>query len=98
MGSPLGIQNSVSKGIISNFFDAETRSEYDYTAVQTDAAVNPGNSGGGIFLVKNGQLIGVTTFKLVLAQYELAEGLGFAVPVSLIEEFPFDKWRTITPN
>ncbi len=98
MGAPLGIQNSVSKGIISNFFDTETRSEYEYQAIQTDAAVNPGNSGGGVFLVKNGELIGITTFKLVISKVELAEGLGFAVPVSLLEEFPLDTWRTVSPD
>ncbi len=98
MGAPLGIQNSVSKGIISNFFDTETRSEYEYQAIQTDAAVNPGNSGGGVFLVKNGELIGITTFKLVISHVELAEGLGFAVPVSMLEEFPLNTWRTTSPS
>jgi S1-C subfamily serine protease len=93
LGSPLGIQNTVTKGIVSNFFDTESRANYTYEAIQIDAAVNPGNSGGGIFLARDGKLIGITTFKLLIAKAEPAEGLGFAVPIDLIEDFPTDGWN-----
>jgi S1-C subfamily serine protease len=96
IGSPLGIQDSVTKGIISNLYDAKTESEYGYEAIQIDAPVNPGNSGGGLFLASNGKLIGVTTSKRVISEVELAEGLGFAVPIDLIEEFPVDDWQSIS--
>jgi hypothetical protein len=98
IGSPLGIQDSVSKGIISNVYETETESEYEFEAIQIDAAVNPGNSGGGLFLAKDGRLIGVTSFKLLISKVELAEGLGFAVPVSLLEEFPVDGWQAVSPG
>ena len=95
LGSPLGIQNSVSKGIISNFFLTNTSSGFDYEAIQTDAAVNPGSSGGGVFLASSGQLIGITTFKVIIKQGQLAEGLGFALPVKLLDEFQPDEWVEI---
>jgi S1-C subfamily serine protease len=98
IGSPLGLQDSVTRGIVSNFYDAETDSGYGYQAIQIDAPVNPGNSGGGLFLESNGKLIGVTTFKRVISRVELAEGLGFAVPLTLLEEFPVDDWQPISPG
>lgn len=98
LGSPLGLQNSVSRGIVSNFMNTTTDSGFSYEAIQTDAALNPGNSGGGFFLASSGRLVGITTFKLVLMPGELAEGLGFAVPVGLLDEFPIDRWRVLTPG
>lgn len=50
LGSPLGLQNTVSRGIVSNFMNTTTESGYSFQAIQTDAAVNPGNSGGGFSL------------------------------------------------
>ena len=95
LGSPLGLQNTVSRGIVSNFMNTATESGYPFQAIQTDAAVNPGNSGGGVFLASSGELIGITTFKLALMPGELAEGLGFAVPVSLLNESEVGGWRTV---
>ena len=71
IGSALGtLQNSVSRGIVSGL-----RSAGGATLVQTDAAVNPGNSGGPM-LDRNGNVIGITTMG-----YRNAEGLNFGVAI-----------------
>jgi S1-C subfamily serine protease len=71
IGSALGtLQNSVSRGIVSGL-----RSAGGATLVQTDAAVNPGNSGGPM-LDRNGAVIGITTMG-----YKGAEGLNFGVAI-----------------
>ncbi|MEW6721815.1 MAG: trypsin-like peptidase domain-containing protein [Candidatus Micrarchaeota archaeon] len=98
LGSPLGIPNSASKGIISNFVLTNTSGGFDYEVIQTDAAVNPGSSGGGLFLSSDGRLIGITSFKLTITRSQLAEGLGFAIPVTLISDFPLDEWTAIPPS
>jgi S1-C subfamily serine protease len=71
IGSALGtLQNSVSRGIVSGL-----RTAGGATLVQTDAAVNPGNSGGPM-LDRNGTVIGITTMG-----YKGAEGLNFGVAI-----------------
>lgn len=71
IGSALGtLQNSVSRGIVSGL-----RSSGGATLVQTDAAVNPGNSGGPM-LDRSGAVIGITTMG-----YKGAEGLNFGVAI-----------------
>jgi S1-C subfamily serine protease len=71
IGSALGtLQNSVSRGIVSGL-----RSSGGATLVQTDAATNPGNSGGPM-LDRNGAAIGITTMS-----YKNAEGLNFGVAI-----------------
>jgi S1-C subfamily serine protease len=71
IGSALGtLQNSVSRGIVSGL-----RTAGGATLVQTDAATNPGNSGGPM-LDRNGSVIGITTMG-----YKNAEGLNFGVAI-----------------
>jgi S1-C subfamily serine protease len=71
IGSALGtLQNSVSRGIVSGL-----RTSGGATLVQTDAAVNPGNSGGPM-LDRNGSVIGITTMG-----YRNSEGLNFGVAI-----------------
>jgi S1-C subfamily serine protease len=71
IGSALGtLQNSVSRGIVSGL-----RTAGGATLVQTDAATNPGNSGGPM-LDRNGSVIGITTMG-----YKGAEGLNFGVAI-----------------
>jgi len=71
IGSALGtLQNSVSRGIVSGL-----RTSGGATLVQTDAAANPGNSGGPM-LDRNGSAIGITTMG-----YRNAEGLNFGVAI-----------------
>ena len=74
VGSPIGLAGTVTAGIISSVRDTGE----DFKVLQTDAAVNPGNSGGP--LVNNkGQAIGVVSFKL-----RSAEGLNFAIPINYV--------------
>ena len=70
LGSPLGLQNTVTRGIVS-----AVRSTNGVTLVQTDAAVNPGNSGGPL-INRSGEAIGITTMTARSAQ-----GLSFAVAI-----------------
>ena len=79
IGSPLGLDNSVTAGIISAVNRDVTDSEGNkYTAIQTDAAINSGNSGGALVNSK-GQVIGVNTLKLSGTG---VEGVGFAIPIN----------------
>ncbi len=83
MGSPLGLDNSVTAGIIS----AVNREVSDedgnkYVAIQTDAAINSGNSGGALVNSK-GQVIGVNTLKLSGTS---VEGIGFAIPINATKD------------
>ena len=76
LGSPLGLQNTVTRGIVS-----AVRTVGALTLVQTDAAINPGNSGGPL-LDRTGQVIGITTMAMRSA---VAQGLGFAVAIEHAE-------------
>ena len=72
IGSPLGLQNTVTRGIVS-----AVRTAGGVELIQTDAAINPGNSGGPL-LDRDGRVIGVTTLKVMRG----AESLGFAVAIA----------------
>lgn len=75
-GSPFGLENSVTMGIVSSV--ARQVSEDDpMIYVQTDAAINPGNSGGPLVDV-SGKVVGVNTF--ILSPSGANDGIGFAVP------------------
>jgi S1-C subfamily serine protease len=69
IGSPMGLQNTVTRGIVSSL-----RRVGQVTLIQTDAAINPGNSGGPL-LDHNGRVVAVATMKLT----GQAESLGFGV-------------------
>jgi S1-C subfamily serine protease len=74
IGSPMGLADTVTRGIISAFRDVSS-----IRYVQIDAALNPGNSGGPL-VDRNGAVVGVNTFKL-----KDAEGLNFAIAASEIK-------------
>jgi S1-C subfamily serine protease len=74
LGTPLGLQNTVTRGIVS-----AVRQVRGLTLVQTDAAINPGNSGGPL-IDRTGHVIGITTMGLRAAQ-----GLSFAVGIEHAE-------------
>jgi len=83
IGNPLGLNNTVTSGIIS----ATDRSSSDIGAsdkrvdyLQTDAAINPGNSGGPL-LNARGEVIGMNT-----AIIQGAQGLGFAIPINTVQK------------
>lgn len=78
IGNPLGVlASSVTDGIVSGLDRLVTINGIDMTCMQTDAAVNPGNSGGGLFN-SSGELIGIVNAK---ATGDGVEGIGFAIPV-----------------
>lgn len=79
IGSPLGLDNSVTAGIVSAVNREVTDdSGNKYIAIQTDAAINSGNSGGALVNSK-GQVIGINTLKLSGTG---VEGVGFAIPIN----------------
>lgn len=79
IGNPLGMQSSVTSGIISAVNRKVTDSDgKTYTLIQTDAAINAGNSGGAL-VNSQGQVIGINTLKL---NGTGIEGMGFAIPIN----------------
>ena len=79
VGSPLGLQSSVTCGIVSAVNREVTDTDgKTYTLIQTDAAINAGNSGGAL-VNSEGKVIGVNTLKLTGQD---VEGMGFAIPIN----------------
>ncbi len=77
IGNPLGLERSLSQGVIST-----TQRSFDgLTYIQTDAAVNPGNSGGPLFNTR-GEVVGITNMGILLG-----EGLNFAIPARYVKDF-----------
>ena len=86
IGNPVGMefQRTVTKGIISGLnrtvkIEDENGESYMEDLIQTDASINAGNSGGAL-VNKSGELLGINTIKI-----DLAEGIGFAVPINIIK-------------
>jgi serine protease Do len=77
IGSPLGLERTVTQGILST----KTRQIGGNLFLQTSAQINPGNSGGPLFNLA-GEVVGVTNMKLTYG-----EGLAFAIPVELVKSF-----------
>ena len=77
IGNPLGLERSVSRGIVST----RNRNMQGIVYIQTTTQINPGNSGGPLFNSR-GEVIGVTNMKLILG-----EGLGFAIPITYVKHF-----------
>ena len=79
VGSPLGLQSSITCGVVSAVNREVTDSDgKTYTLIQTDAAINAGNSGGAL-VNSEGKVIGVNTLKLT---GDDVEGMGFAIPIN----------------
>jgi len=79
-GSPEGLRNTVTFGVVSSVarqIDPDSPMVY----IQTDAPINPGNSGGPLVNV-DGDVVGINTF--ILSQSGGNEGLGFAIPSSVV--------------
>jgi serine protease Do len=81
IGSPEGLQNSVTMGVVSALA-RQPDSNKPMTYIQTDAPINPGNSGGPL-VDMNGTVIGINTF--ILSQGGGSEGLGFAIPARVVD-------------
>ena len=77
IGSPLGLERTVTEGILST----KTREMGGSLYLQTTAQINPGNSGGPLFNL-SGEVVGVTNMKV-----SSGEGLGFAIPVESVKLF-----------
>ena len=85
-GSPLGLDNSVSLGVVSSVarqLDPDSPTIY----VQTDAAINPGNSGGPL-VDTTGHVVGINT--LILTQSGGNEGIGLAIPSNVVKSVYHD--------
>ena len=79
VGNPLGLQSTVTAGMISAINREVSDSDGKvYNLIQTDAAINSGNSGGALVNSK-GQVIGINTLKL---SGNGIEGMGFAIPIN----------------
>lgn len=79
IGNPLGMESSVTSGIISAVNRTVTSEDGNsYTLIQTDAAINSGNSGGALVNAE-GKVIGINTLKL---SGDGIEGMGFAIPIN----------------
>jgi serine protease Do len=77
IGAPLGLERTLSQGVI-----ATTQRNFEgMTYIQTTAQINPGNSGGPLFNGR-GEVIGVTNMKI-----PFGEGLGFAIPARYVRDF-----------
>lgn len=77
IGSPLGLERTVTEGILST----KTRQMQGALYLQTTTQINPGNSGGPLFNLR-GEVVGVTNMKITFG-----EGLGFAIPVEQVRFF-----------
>ena len=82
IGNPLGeLRGTATSGIISALSREVTVENTSMKLIQTDAAISPGNSGGGLFNA-SGSLVGIVNAK---ASSSNSEGLGFAIPVSSVK-------------
>lgn len=78
VGSPLGLDTTVTTGIISAVNREVEADGTTYVCIQTDAAINSGNSGGAL-VNSDGKVIGINTLKLSGSG---VEGIGFAIPIN----------------
>ncbi|MBO5348759.1 MAG: trypsin-like peptidase domain-containing protein [Clostridia bacterium] len=78
IGNPLGMESTVTTGIISAKDRTITSDNVSYKVIQTDAAINSGNSGGALINAE-GKVIGINTLKLSGSG---VEGIGFAIPIN----------------
>jgi serine protease Do len=79
-GSPEGLENSVSMGLVSSVL-RQTDPDDTMVYIQTDAAINPGNSGGPL-VDADGNVVGIDTF--IYTKSGGNEGIGFAIPSGIV--------------
>jgi serine protease Do len=82
VGSPLGLQNSLSHGVVSATL-RQLRPDSPMVYIQTDAPINPGNSGGPLLDIQ-GRIAGINT--MIFTQSGGNEGIGFAIPSNLARD------------
>ena len=78
IGNPMGLETSVTKGVVSGLNRQLYSSERSLSSIQTDAAINSGNSGGALFNMY-GEVVGVVNEKLI---NNYAENVGFAITIN----------------
>ena len=79
IGNPFGFNGTLTQGIIS-------RIDYEKNRIQTDAAINPGSSGGPL-LNKDGEIIGINQAIFNPDNNISNIGIGFAIPINLVKEY-----------
>ncbi len=89
IGNPFGFDNTVTLGVISAI-NRTLRSRDNYNikgVIQTDAAVNPGNSGGPL-LNSKGEVVGINTaiFSTLRGEFQAFQGIGFAIPINTVDK------------
>lgn len=84
IGSPFGLGKSISMGIVSGLNKTNLGINKLENYIQTDASVNPGDSGGALVNTK-GQLVGINT--AIYARNENVTGISYAIPYSIINKF-----------
>lgn len=90
IGSPYGLRSTVTAGIVSAKGRSMQSSNEEFkieSFIQTDAAVNPGNSGGAL-VNKKGELVGINT--MIYSQTGSFAGYSFAVPVTIMKKIVAD--------
>ena len=83
VGNPLGVGQTVTQGIVSAVGRRGLGINPIENFIQTDAAINPGNSGGAL-IDTAGRLVGINT--AILSRGGGSEGLGFAIPVDIVQQ------------
>ena len=83
IGNPFGVGQTVTQGIVSAMSRHVSGASQLQNFIQIDAAINPGNSGGAL-VNPDGKLVGINS--AVFSRNNGAQGIGFAIPVSLIRE------------
>ena len=87
LGNPIGYESSVSAGILSAKDRTLTIGDLTMEGLlQTDAAINPGNSGGPLVDLE-GNLVGLSSAKMSVAQNLPVESIGFAIPAERVKRF-----------
>lgn len=88
IGNPLGLtfSQTVTVGVISAKQRTVTINEHNFTFIQTDAAINNGNSGGPLVNLK-GEVVGINTAKIKIPG---VEGMGFAIPANTVKNITRD--------
>lgn len=82
IGNPFGVGQSVSSGIVSALARTQVGDDDYQFFIQTDAAVNPGNSGGAL-VGMDGKLVGINTS--IYSRSGGSNGIGFAIPVRMVD-------------
>lgn len=81
IGNPFGVGQTVTSGIVSALARTQVSGQDYQFFIQTDAAVNPGNSGGALISM-NGELIGINT--AIFSRSGGSNGIGFAIPANMV--------------